>query len=139
MILHCTKMTRDLRRDIDITNSQENHVGKGVKIPESTGAILDYFDDTVESLGYCIGESRTDKGQDFGKVVTEGVDELLQGLQTAPESSCGPALEESFCGTGICVIPELFKLIFQSPRPEDAVIGSLQGFESACVFSRSSG
>lgn len=139
MILHCTKVTRDVRRDIDIANGQENHVSKGVKIPESTGAILDYFNDSVETLSYCIGESRTDKGKDFGKVTTEGVDELLQGIQTAPERSGGPALEESFRGTGICVFPELFKLIFQSPCPVDTVIGSLQGFESACVFSRSSG
>ena len=34
--------------------------------------MLDDFDDTVEPLGYCIGESRTDKGQDLGKVASEG-------------------------------------------------------------------
>ncbi len=139
MILHCAEAAMYLRRNIDVSDSQENHVSKGVEIPESTGAVLNDFNDAIEPLGYCIGESRTDKGQDLGKVSTDCADELLQRFQSATESSCSPTLEESFGGTGICIIPELLELILQSPRSVDTVVGSLESFECAGVFSRSGG
>ena len=38
-------------RDIEVTDGEKDHVGKGVEVAESTGSILDDFDDSVEAFG----------------------------------------------------------------------------------------
>ena len=43
-------------RDIQVSDGKEDHVGKGVESAESTGAVLDDFDDTVEALGNGVGQ-----------------------------------------------------------------------------------
>lgn len=45
-----TKSCGDLSRDIDVTDGQVDEIDERLDIPESTGAILDDADDTVEAF-----------------------------------------------------------------------------------------
>ena len=53
--LQCTKTSRNLARDIDITDSKKNHVGKGIQGAKSAGSVFHDFDNSVEALGNGIG------------------------------------------------------------------------------------
>ena len=50
-LLECTEFGWNLRRDIEVCEAQEDHVGRGGEGAESTGAILDEADDAVEAIG----------------------------------------------------------------------------------------
>ena len=92
--LECTEFGWNLRRDIEVSGAEENHVGKGVKGAESAGAILDHADDAVEAFGDGVGEVCLDEGDDSLGVLAHRSRELFQGLQTAPHRGRRPVLEE---------------------------------------------
>ena len=47
--LQCAETDGDLRRDIHISDGEEDHVGEGVESAEAAGAILDDLDDAVDA------------------------------------------------------------------------------------------
>ena len=83
-LLECAEFGGNLRRDIEVSNAEKDHVGKGVECAESTGAILDDADDAVDAFGDGIGEVSLDEGDDSVSMLTHRSRELFQGLQTAP-------------------------------------------------------
>ena len=83
-LLECAKFGENLRRDIEVSNAEKDHVGKGVKGAESTGAILDHADDAVDAFGDGVGEMCLDEGDDSVGVLAYRSGELFLG---APDGS----------------------------------------------------
>ena len=75
----------DLRRDIDITDCKEDHIGEGIEGSESTGSVLDDLDDPIESFGDGVGQMGVDEGDDVCAVLSKGAYEFSHGLETASE------------------------------------------------------
>ena len=48
--LQCTEPWRNLRKDIDVSNGNENHVSKRIEGAEYTGSILGNLDDEVDAF-----------------------------------------------------------------------------------------
>jgi hypothetical protein len=122
-LLECAKFGGNLRRDIEVSNAEKDHVGKGVEGAESTGAILDHVDDAddaVEAFGDGVGEVCLDEGDDSVGVLAHRSRELFQGLQTAPHRGRRPVFEEQRGRPWGAVIPEALELVFQLPGPVDA-------------------
>ena len=82
----CTEFGGNLRRDIEVSGAEEDHVGKGVKSAESTGSILDHADDAVEAFGDGVGEVCLNEGQDTLGMLAYGLHERSQRRQTALQS-----------------------------------------------------
>ncbi len=59
---YCTKTAWNLSRDINIAYSKKYHIGEGLKMTESAGAILYNFDDSINPFGDCIGQSAANIG-----------------------------------------------------------------------------
>ena len=53
-----TESAGNLRRDVEVSDTQIDQVGEGLQTSESTGAILDHADDSVEAFGHGIGQAR---------------------------------------------------------------------------------
>ncbi len=101
-----------MRRDIDVSDGQVNHIGKGFQSSKTTGAILDDFDYAVESLGHCIGQVAFNEGEDMVIMPFQSFNEFSDRFQSAFQGSRHPSLEESFSGPGGLVIPEFFEFVF---------------------------
>ena len=85
-LLECAESGGNLLRDIEVSNAEKDHVGKGVEGAESTGAILDDADDAVDAFGGGIGEVCLDEGDDSVGVLAYRSGELFRvypGLSTA--------------------------------------------------------
>ena len=76
---------RDLRRDIYITDCQEDHIGEGIQSTKSTGSVFDDFDDPIESFGDGVGQMNVNERDNFCAVFSEGIDEFSHGFQTSSE------------------------------------------------------
>lgn len=46
----CTELAGDLRRDVEVSCGQMDHVGKRLQLSEAPGAVLDDFDDAVDTF-----------------------------------------------------------------------------------------
>ena len=57
-------MAGNMRRNIEVTNGQVNHVGEVVQVAISGSPILDDFDNSVKALSDGIGEVSVDEGND---------------------------------------------------------------------------
>ena len=55
-------------------------------------------------------------------MLLDGFNEFPDRFQATFQGSSHPALEELFGGTGVYIIPELFKFIFQNTSPKNTVI-----------------
>jgi len=88
----------DLRRDIDISHTQEDEIRKRVEIAESTGAIFDHADDAIDAFGDGIGQVGLDEGKNTVGVFAHGPDELLEWFQPTPHRGGGPVVEKSLRG-----------------------------------------
>ena len=137
--LQRTESDGNLRRDIEVSDAQEDHVGEGIEGAKSTGSILDDAYDSVEAFGDGVGEASLDEGEDSVGVFAHRLHELSQGLQTAPQSGSGPVLDEASGSPWSSVIPKSFELVLQSPGPVDASICLLQCLERTGVLRRTSG
>ena len=136
--LQCTEAGRDLCRDIQISDSEEYHVGECVECVESAGPILDNLNDAVEALGDGIGESRSDEGEYAIVVLSQGVDELAHGFQPASKGRCHPVFNEAFGSPRSLVLPELLEFILELPRSVDAAIGLVERPQRLRVFAGAS-
>ena len=105
-----TESAGNLRRDVEVSDTQIDQVGEGLQTSESTGAILDHADETIEAFGHGIGQARVAEGQDALGVFAHGAHELAQRLQAALEGGGRPALEEALGGPPSVVFPELLEL-----------------------------
>ena len=106
----------DVRRDIDVSDGEKDHVGKGVEVAESTGSVFDDSHDSVESFSDGIGEVCVDEGEDAVGMRAHGSDELFERLQTAPHGGGRPAVEEALGGPWRLVFPQLFELVLPVAR-----------------------
>lgn len=124
--LECTEASRNLCRDIYVSDGKEYHISEGIEIAETAGPILDDFDDAVEPFGDGVGEPRTDEREHAVVVSSQGVDELAQGLQSASKGRCHPLPDKAMGRPGRFVFPELLELILQLPGPVDASISLVE-------------
>ena len=134
----CTETRRDLRRDIDVTDSEEYHVGKGIERAKSAGPILDDFDDAIEAFCDRVGESGSDEGQYAVVMPLQGVDKLAHGFQSASKGRCHPAPDEAFSRPRGFILPELLEFILELPCSVNAAIALVQRLQRACIFAGAS-
>ena len=132
--LQCAETGWDLCRDIYISDSKKDHVGKCVECAESAGPILNDFDDAIEPFGHGVGEPGSDEGQNAIEVSSDGVDELTHRFQSASEGGCQPLPDEAFSSPGGLVFPELLELILELPSPVNATIGLVERPQYLRVF-----
>ena len=67
-----------MRRDIEVADGEEDHVGEVVQVTISGGPVFNDFDDTVKTLTNGIGQVSVGKGDDVIEVISHGADELAQ-------------------------------------------------------------
>ena len=120
--LECTESSRDLCRNVYVSDGEEDHVREGVKIPESAGPILDDFDDPVEAFRDGIGEATAYESEYPVVVLSQRVDELAHRLQSASKGRCHPLPDEALGRPGCFVFPELLELVLQLPGSVDASV-----------------
>ena len=72
----CAEFGRNLRRNIEVANSQENHVSEVVEITISGGPVFNDFNDAVKALADSIGQVPIGEGDDVIKVISYRTDEL---------------------------------------------------------------
>ena len=53
-----------MRRNIHISNSQVNYVRERIQIAETTGSVLDDFDNAVETFSDGVGQTGIDESDD---------------------------------------------------------------------------
>jgi hypothetical protein len=122
-----------LRRNIYITDCEENHIGEGIQGSKSTGSVFDDFDDSIESLGYGIGQTRFDERDDLGAVFSDGIDKFSHGFETSFECCCSPAFEESLSGPLGLEVPEVLEFVLEEPSPVDAAVAFLESMEDTRI------
>ena len=69
-------MAGNMRRNIEVANSQENHVSEVVEITISGGPVFNDFNDAVKALADSIGQVPIGEGDDVIKVISYRTDEL---------------------------------------------------------------
>jgi len=111
-----------LLRQIDIADSQVDHVGEGVEVAETAGAVLDDPDDAIDTFSDGIGCPSIDEGHHGLLMFSQGVDELAHGRQSAEQSAFGPSFKKALGGPGCLVVPELLELLFQAPGTIDPAV-----------------
>ncbi len=62
-------------RNIKVTNSQINHVGKVIQIAISGRPVFDDFDDPVKALPNGVAQIPVDEGENIIEVVSQCIDE----------------------------------------------------------------
>ena len=67
-----------MRRNIEVANGQENHVGEVVEVTISRGPVFNDFDNTVKALTNSIGQVPVGECYDVIKVSSHRTDELTQ-------------------------------------------------------------
>ncbi len=65
-------------RDTEVPDHKIDHVGEGIQIAVSAGAIFDDLDDAIESFGNGVGQIVLDKGEDVVEVRLQRADERAQ-------------------------------------------------------------
>jgi hypothetical protein len=71
-------MAGNMRRDIEVADGQEDHVGEVVEVAVSGGAVFNDFNNTIKALANSIGQVSVGKGDDVIEVISHGADELAQ-------------------------------------------------------------
>ena len=119
-------MAGNMRRNIEVTNGQIDHVGEVIQVAISGRPILDDFDNTIQALTDRIGQVSVNEGQDVREVSAQCADELTQRGDPAPQGGGHPACEE-LCRRGtVAVVPEVLELVLEHPGAVDAPIGVSQ-------------
>lgn len=126
---------RDLLRQIDVADSQVDHVGEGVEVPETAGAVLDDSDDAIDTFSDGIGCPGIDEGHHGLLMFSQGMDKLAHGRQSAEQSAFGPALQKALGGPGCLEVPELLELLFQAPGAIDPAVVLVERPEIPCLAS----
>ena len=115
-----------MRRDIEVSDGQEDQVSKGLQTPESRGPVLHDLEQAVDAFAHGVGERVFNERDDVVKVITQGDHKGLQRGQPTSEGGRHPALQERLGRTDIFEVPDMVKLIFQNPGPVDAPVGGAQ-------------
>ncbi len=68
-------MAGNMRRNIEVTDGQVDHVGEVIQVAISGGSIFHDLDDTVQALTNGIGQVSVDEGHDEREVSAQGADE----------------------------------------------------------------
>ena len=76
---HCPESHRDLCRDIQISDREENHINKCLQTTESTGPIFDHSDDSVQALRLSVCYGLLNEGQNTMHMLSEHFDEIRGG------------------------------------------------------------
>lgn len=126
-------MAGNMRRNIEITNDQVDHVSKVIQVAISRGPVFDDFDNTVEAFANGIGQVSIDESEDVLEVISQCADKLAQRGNTASQRGSYPAFEELLRRGAIAVIPEVLELILEHPGTMDATIGVTQAIEKAGI------
>ena len=115
-----------MRRDIEVSDGQEDQVSKGLQTPESRGPVLHDLEQAVDAFAHGVGERVFNERDDVVKVITQGDHKGLQRGQPTSEGGRHPALQERLGRTDIFEVPDVVKLIFQNPGAMDAPVGGAQ-------------
>ena len=67
-----------MRRNIEVANGQEDHVGDAVQIAISGGPVFNNFDNTIKALTDGIGQVPVGESDDVIEVISQCTDELAQ-------------------------------------------------------------
>ena len=111
----------DLGREIEVSDSEINHVGEVIGGTESAGTILDHTDDPVDSFGNSVGDS-ADRSHDSVPMDIDEADEFAQWLNATELRSLAPAFEEFLGAADIDVFPEAGQLVFESAGTINAAL-----------------
>jgi len=128
-----------LRRNIYITNYEENHIGEGIQGAKSTGPVFYDFDDSIESFGGGVRQPRFDKRDDMAAVFSKRIDKFSHGFKTSSESCCSPSCEKSFGGPWRFEVPELLEFVLEKPSPVDTAVSFSECMEDARILFGASG
>ena len=71
-------MAGNMRRDIEVADGEEDHIGEVVEVAVSGGAVFNDFNDTVKALTDGIGQVPVGEGDDVIEVISHRADELAQ-------------------------------------------------------------
>ena len=71
-------MAGNLRRNIEVTHRQENHVGEVVEVAISRGPVFNDLDNSIESLTNGIRQVPVGESDDVIKVISQRTDKLAQ-------------------------------------------------------------
>ena len=71
-------MAGNMRRNIEVANGQEDHVGEVIQVAISGGSVFNDFDNTVKALTDGIGQLPVGEGDDVIEVISYRTDELAQ-------------------------------------------------------------
>ena len=71
-------MAGDMRRNIEVANSQVDHVGKAVQIAITGSPVFNDFDNTVKTFTDGIRQISIREGDDIIKVIFQRADKLAQ-------------------------------------------------------------
>jgi hypothetical protein len=71
-------MAGNMRRNIEVTNGHEDHVGEVAEVTISGGPVFNDFDNTVKALTDGIGQVPVGEGDDVIEVISYRTDELAQ-------------------------------------------------------------
>jgi len=127
------KPYRNLRRNIDIANGQEDHIRKSFKRSKSTGQIFDQPNDSVQSFCFRIGQSALDKRQDSMDVFPQGMDKFPDRFKAAFQGGSRPIFQKPLCGPGGLIVPELFEFILEHPGSMDSAVALFQEVQNAGI------
>ena len=124
--LQCTESNGNLRRDIDVPDSQINHIAEGIQRPKSTGPVFDDFDHSIQSLADGICDRRTDERKHVLQMGSKRLNEILERLKPTSHCRRHPSLQKRLGRLWIDILPELLEFILQYPRPMNAPIALLE-------------
>ncbi len=124
-------MAGNMRRNIEVANGQEDHVGEVAEVTISGGPVFNDFDNTVKALTDGIGQVPVGEGDDVIEVISYRTDELAQRGNTTTQRGGYPAFEELLRRGTITIIPDVFELVLEHPGAVNAAIGVAQAVEEA--------
>ena len=92
--LQCTESNGNLRRDIDVPDSQINHIAEGIQRPKSTGPVFDDFNHSIQSLADGICDRRPDECKHVLQMGSERLNEILERLKPTSHCRRHPSLQK---------------------------------------------
>src|SRR4030067_907245 len=92
--LHCTESNGNLRRDIDVPDSQINHIAEGIQRPKPTGPVFDDFNHSIQSLADGICDRRPDECKHVLQMGSERLNEILERLKPTSHCRRHPSLQK---------------------------------------------
>src|SRR3990170_5767500 len=92
--LQCTESNWNLRRDINVPDSQINHIAEGIQRPKSTGPVFDDFDHAIQSLADGICDRRTDERKHVLQMGSKRLNEILERLKPTSHCRRHPSLQK---------------------------------------------